>query len=78
MDMLIRPSKVHGTVYAPPSKSMFHRLIICAALSKGTSTINNLPDSDDIYSTLNAVSLLGAKVKYTDDSIIITGIDRIL
>ncbi len=76
MDVIITPSKLQGTVTAPPSKSMFHRLIICAALADGTSEIKSLPNSDDILATLSAVKSLGAAVSYTKNSILITGIDK--
>ena len=39
MNILITPSRLHGTVRIPASKSMAHRLLICAALAEGTSVI---------------------------------------
>ena len=38
----ITPNKLKGKVNIPPSKSMAHRAIICAALSKGKSVIDNI------------------------------------
>lgn len=74
MDITVSPSKTGGEVFAPPSKSVFHRLIICAALCEGTSEIKPLPSSDDINATLGAVKSLGADIEYTDSSVIIKGI----
>ena len=51
--MIICPSKAKGTVTAPPSKSMAHRHIICAALADGSSIIRNIDLSDDIMATLS-------------------------
>lgn len=59
-----RPLK--GKVLAQPSKSMAHRAVICAALAKGESRIDNVVLSDDIKATLGAAEALGAKVLVTD------------
>ena len=40
--VIITPSKLKGSVKIPPSKSMAHRAIICASLSKGESVISNI------------------------------------
>ena len=40
--VIITPSKLRGSVKIPPSKSMAHRAIICASLSKGESVISNI------------------------------------
>ena len=42
MNILITPSRLHGTVRIPASKSMAHRLLICAALAEGTSVISGV------------------------------------
>jgi 3-phosphoshikimate 1-carboxyvinyltransferase len=50
-----------GVVTPPPSKSLSHRAVICAALAGGKSAIENLGVSDDIEATLSCVkTLLGA------------------
>lgn len=66
----ITPTKLSGTVQAPSSKSIGHRAIICAALSKGQSTIYNLGVSHDIEATLEAVEALGADIEKIDPSTI--------
>ena len=45
---------VGGTITAPPSKSMAHRAVLCAALAEGRSPITNLEFSKDISATLGA------------------------
>jgi 3-phosphoshikimate 1-carboxyvinyltransferase len=47
-----------GIVTPPPSKSLSHRAVICAALAGGKSEIENLGRSDDIDATLSAVRIL--------------------
>lgn len=42
MDIKITPSKLIGTVNIPSSKSMTHRMLICAALANGQSKISNI------------------------------------
>ncbi|HHW22462.1 MAG TPA: 3-phosphoshikimate 1-carboxyvinyltransferase [Clostridiaceae bacterium] len=63
----IRSKPLNGKVFAQPSKSMAHRAVICAALAKGESRIDNVVLSDDIKATLGAAEVLGAKVR-TEDS----------
>ena len=63
MDIKITPKKLSGTVNIPSSKSMTHRMLICAALSDGISEISNITFSKDIYATINALESSGAKIK---------------
>lgn len=63
-NVLITPSNLRGTINIPPSKSMSHRAIFCAALSKGVSTIKNIILSDDIIATCKAMEAIGVKIKY--------------
>ena len=56
------PRKISGTITAPPSKSMAHRAVLCAALAKGRSRITNLEFSKDISATLSAAGQLCARV----------------
>ena len=69
-------SKLNGTVKVPPSKSMSHRAIICAALGRGTSIIENIDYSDDINATIDAMVALGAVINKERDKVIISGIYR--
>lgn len=61
MDMLIKPSRLHGTVNIPASKSVAHRMLICSALADGQSQILGLKYSKDIDATIHAMSELGAE-----------------
>ena len=53
---------IGGSITAPPSKSMAHRAVLCAALAKGRSRITNLEFSKDISATLSAAGQLCARV----------------
>jgi len=59
MKITIQPTKLKGTLQVVSSKSLSHRYIIAAGLAKGTSTIKNALDSDDLTATKNALSALG-------------------
>ena len=60
----IRPGgPIRGTLAAPPSKSMAHRALLCAALAGGTSRVDNLAHSQDIDATLAAAAAFGAQVE---------------
>ncbi len=46
---------------APPSKSMAHRLLICAGLADGISEIEGVADSQDMLATVDCLKELGAE-----------------
>ena len=61
MKVTFQPAKLYGTVLAPPSKSMAHRMLICGGLAhKGTSVIQGISRSEDVTATLNCLKTLGA------------------
>ncbi|MCE9654994.1 3-phosphoshikimate 1-carboxyvinyltransferase [Clostridium celatum] len=72
-DLKVYPSILEGEVKIPPSKSMAHRAIICAALSDGFCKIENIDYSDDIIATIDAMNSLGAKIVKYKDYIEVTG-----
>ena len=73
-NLKINPSRLKGEVKIPPSKSMAHRAIICAALSEGLSIIENIDYSDDIIATIEGMKALGASIVKYDDYLEIVGI----
>lgn len=73
MKIEITPSKLKGTLSAPPSKSMCHRLLICAGLSQGESIINNVLYSEDILATLECLSAMGAEIVKGENYVKING-----
>ncbi len=74
MKITIRPSVPTGTVWAPPSKSMAHRMLLCAGCAQGDSTIENIDLSQDILATMDCLTALGAEVQYENKSVRVKGI----
>lgn len=71
----IHPGMLEGAVTPPPSKSMTHRLLVCAALAQGNSTIRNVEYSQDILATLSGIEKLGALwVRVDETTIQVSGI----
>ena len=76
MKAVIKKSRLCGVIDAPPSKSMAHRLLICAALCGGTSRITGISDSDDVTATMRCLHALGAKLDRIDGrTVSVTGAD---
>lgn len=71
--ILKKTGTLTGKVCAPSSKSYTQRMVIAAALSKGTSTVSSPLLSEDTEATLRAVTALGAEVKSTENCLIIKG-----
>lgn len=60
---IFRPTKLKGIVNIPCSKSMLHRYLIAASLSKQEVTLNNVDSlNDDIKATINVLKYLDTKV----------------
>ncbi|MEE1238322.1 MAG: 3-phosphoshikimate 1-carboxyvinyltransferase [Acutalibacteraceae bacterium] len=74
MVVTINKSTAFGRVKAPPSKSMAHRYLICAALSP-ESEIKGVGFSEDIKATLSCLQALGARAEIIGDTVRIGGID---
>lgn len=73
MKITIYPGTSRGAVTVPPSKSLAHRAIICAALAQGTSRIKNINYSQDILATINGLRHLGAEITCEQDVLIVKG-----
>ncbi len=63
MKVIVQPSRVSGKLIAPPSKSWAQRLLFLSLLASGRSEISNLPESDDVRASLDAVRAFGASVE---------------
>lgn len=59
--------KCAGEIYLPGSKSLSNRALLLAALSEGTTRVDNLLDSDDVTYMLEALGKLGVKVEQVGD-----------
>ena len=73
MEVNFTVSTGKGKFAAPPSKSMAHRLLICAALSEGVSEIDNISFSDDIKATAECIKTIGAETEIIGNKIRVTG-----
>ena len=63
MDVIISKSKLSGHINAISSKSDAHRALICAALGDKACRIQLESTSDDIETTANVLSVLGAEIQ---------------
>lgn len=73
MNLRIYPSAPAGKVTIPPSKSMAHRLLICAALARGESRIDHVEFSRDIEATCDCLQALGAEICREKDGVTLRG-----
>ncbi|WZL73189.1 3-phosphoshikimate 1-carboxyvinyltransferase [Clostridiaceae bacterium 35-E11] len=69
----ITPSQLHGNIDIPPSKSLSHRAIIAAGLSKGVSKIENIIFSDDMIATIEGMKSFGVEVETEGNTLTIKG-----
>lgn len=72
MTVTVSPSRLCGTVGAIASKSVLHRLLICAALSEGETRIDAVTMSKDISATMSAAAGLGKKVSFDGTSLYVS------
>ena len=75
MDVKIYPSKISGRVKVPSSKSVVHRALIASSLSSKESIISNVDFNEDIYATIAALKVLGAKITTSDNTIEVIGLN---
>lgn len=75
MKVKISKGIARGTVEAPPSKSMAHRMLICAGLSKGSCVVHGISESQDVLATIDCLEAMGAKCTRERDSITVEGVD---
>lgn len=66
MDITLLPGKLRGTVTAPPSKSMAHRMLICAAFAKSPSDLILSGINEDIAATAEGLNQICHAVVRTD------------
>ena len=75
MTVTLLPGRASGSVTAPPSKSIAHRMLICAGLSQGESFLTNISDSDDMKATISCLEALGATFTREGNGLRVQGID---
>lgn len=75
MKIKIEKGIARGTVCAPPSKSMAHRLLICAGLSDGECVVHGISDSEDMLATMDCLRALGVQCEKDGETVRVSGID---
>ena len=75
MRVEIQPGKPRGTMKAPPSKSMAHRLLMCAGFAEGESVIYGVDLSEDVQATSDCLRALGADLRMEDGRVSVRGCD---
>ena len=60
--------KVNGVVRPPGDKSISHRVLMLAALSRGTSELTGLLTGDDVKSTARVLRQIGAEITRIQES----------
>ncbi len=66
MDITLLPGKLKGVVTVPPSKSMAHRLLICAAFAKSCSDLILSGVNEDVEATAEGLNQLCHAIVRTD------------
>lgn len=69
MRVKIEKSTANGTVIAPPSKSLAHRLMIACALSQEGGKVVGISDSEDMAATLDCIKTLGITSQKNGDTV---------
>ena len=62
MEITLKKNTIKHITYAPPSKSVYHRALICAFLAEKETTITPYSNSDDILATIDCLRALGAEI----------------
>lgn len=75
MQVTIAPQKASGVIKAPPSKSMAHRMLICAAMAQGESLVGGVSMSEDVSATLDCLNALGVSYTREGDRARLCGIE---
>ena len=74
MKITITPGVAEGTILAPPSKSMAHRMLMGAGLADGISVVENIDLSEDIKATLGILQALGGEYEIKDRTVTMKGV----
>lgn len=69
MNISVMPGKLKGCVEAIPSKSIAHRVLICAAFSDQPTLVRNIGDSKDVKETIAGLKALGVSFEEDEQGI---------
>ena len=69
-----KSSSLNGTLKVPGDKSISHRALIITSMCIGTSKIDGLLESEDVFSTMKALKSLGVNIKLKNKSYFVEGV----
>ena len=75
--VMLPPGPREGEVHIPASKSVAHRLLICAALADRPTRIAISAMNRDIEATVDCLKAMGADIRGEGDTLSVTPIARI-
>ena len=75
MRATFNPSTARGTLAAPPSKSMAHRMLLCAGLSKDCCRVSGISESQDMLATLDCLAAMGVRYEKNGEDVTLSGGD---
>ena len=73
MKIKIEKGTAKGRIKAPPSKSMAHRLLICAAMCDGVSTVRDISMCEDVRATIDCLRALGIRIEENESEVRVYG-----
>lgn len=71
--LTVYPGRLSGALCPPPSKSLAHRAVICAALAQGESVLEDVEPSQDILATVQGMRALGAELHWVEGGLRVRG-----
>lgn len=74
MKLTLSAEKLHGRVAARASKSVAHRLLLCAALGSRPVSLSLCGMSEDIAATVRCLTAMGAEIAENGDTLTVTPI----
>ena len=75
MNCYVSKGIANGRVILPTSKSIAHRMLICAAMCNGDSIIEGIPSCEDVLATIDCLRAFGAKIEYDGRRAVVSGVD---
>ena len=69
MKLRIEPVFLKGNCYLPASKSLSHRALIIAMLSRGINQLRGILHCDDTQATLQVIEALGGHYHWQEDQL---------
>ena len=71
---LARSSNLSGSIKVPGDKSISQRALIVSLISSGTTIIEDILDSEDVYHTMKAIEKLGASLHINKSCVEVMGV----